>query len=357
MDLMPPSSADLRSNKRQKVSASSSPAISLVGSGTCGGFNHFAVMEYKSCIIRAWYALHIESVDIQVVSNGNEILKKQSVTPIEATVSTDKNLSFTINADGKVMLNDVLELPIQLEITPEPVRVDLESGFLLKTFNKKNYQPIPLKTLLDTAQTGDICLFSGSSTVSKQIRMATHSALSHAAIIYRDDTGVYLFQSDMSSVYDVITNTTISNSTMLNPLQLAIAKNVDNREEPEPCIYRNLIFAKGTSFQAQATKRNEAFFKFIKSVDGHSYSMKAADLFRGLFLNKSKKEQGHYFCSELVATSLQLMGLMKKDKVPNAYTPANFTEFEDADEFKDHLLQGVSYGPELLVTTTLTPLG
>lgn len=354
---MPPSSADIRSNKRQKVSASSSSAISLIGTGTCGGFNHFAVMEYKNYIIRAWYALHIESVDIQVMSDGKEILEKQSVTPLKATVTADKNLSFTISADGKVMLNDVLELPIQLEIIPEAMRVDLESGFLLKTFNKKNYQKIPLLTLLDTAQTGDLCLFSGSSTVSKQIRMVGHSALSHAAIVYRDDTGVYLFQSTMTSVYDVIKKTTISNATMLNPLQLAIAKNVDNREEPEPCVYRNLIFEEGTSFQAQAENRNAAFFKFIKSVDGHSYSMKAEDLFRGLILNEAKKEQGNYFCSELVASSLQTMGLMKKDKVPNAYKPGNFTEFEDADDFKDHLEPGVSYGPELLVTTELTPLG
>ena len=74
---------------------------------------------------------------------------------------------------------------------------------------------------------------------------------------------------------------------------------------------------------------NRKVFDFISETEGMPYILSTNLLFSQIKSNESAPKEG-YFCSELVATIYQKLGLLSDELAPSSYWPGTFsTEKED----------------------------
>jgi hypothetical protein len=195
--------------------------------------------------------------------------------------------------------------------------------------------------------TGDILIFHGTSGVSLTIEQKTHSPFSHTAMVLRPDPTKppLIWQAGP----DAITKDAFTN-TMHGGAQLSTLR-------------ENLIFMSNPAFGDTGYIRQ---LRFNRTPEFETVAMWAIAGLDGIpfpelktMLQEFRVGQKHvattdqtFFCSELAAHTLMLMGLLPfGPKPPNAYAPGDFS----AERPDLPWLRGASLGPQLILVPPQAP--
>lgn len=190
-------------------------------------------------------------------------------------------------------------------------------------------------------KTGDIVLFSGKGGISAGIKWATLSRWSHVAMVFNleEYDFVTLWESTtLSSIRDLDTH------TMMKGVQLIPMSDRVQTYEGEIAVRQLQGATLGKS-------QIDALMVLRKEIRGRPYEKSEAELVKAAYdgpFGHNEEDLSSLFCSELVAESYQVMGLLpagKKDKPSNEYVPADFSK-DRAGALK--LLQG-SLGSEVML--------
>jgi hypothetical protein len=198
--------------------------------------------------------------------------------------------------------------------------------------------------------TGDVLIFHGASGVSLEIEKDTSSYFSHAAMVIRPDRSKppFVWQTGPGPiVVDAITHAS-HGGAQLSLLRDALAY-MSNPAYNDTGFVRQLQFTRGPELETVAQWA-------ISGLDGTPFST----------LQDMQKDftegQRHiavsdqtFFCSELVAHTFMLMGLLPFDPPANSYAPGFFSPERGNLPF----LRGATLGPLLQlvppVASTPTP--
>ncbi len=222
----------------------------------------------------------------------------------------------------------------------------------------KNDHKISNGQLLKKVESGDIILWSGSSGISKKIRLASNSPFSHASIVFKGaldeeeaKTDVVntprIFQATWSKFEQDIhgDHSKVSRQVMLNDLSIVLK---ENELENEPASLRVLVCS--ADQRKELTKKLK---EFINESSGDMYP--GAD--KGV-PDLSSYQQGlqgiridhptQFICSELVAEALLRMNVIDDTKAVNSFCPNDFSD-ESYKKLKPQLKDGFEFGHETFV--------
>lgn len=199
----------------------------------------------------------------------------------------------------------------------------------------------------DRLATGDILLFHGASGVSVQIETKTSSFFSHSAMVIRPDPAKapLVWQTGPGPiVVDAITHAS-HGGAQISVLRDALIF-MSNPAFGDTGFVRQLQFARTPEFETVAQWA-------ISGLDGTPFSTMQDMLanFEAGQRHLAVSDQT-FFCSELVAHTFMLMGLLPFDPPANAYAPGFFSPERGNLPF----LRGASLGPLLQLLPPQVPV-
>jgi len=186
----------------------------------------------------------------------------------------------------------------------------------------------------DTAETGDIVLFSGQSMLSKSLKIAQgFTNWSHIGMIVRlGEDKILIFESTSADgVIDVISGVTKEGPRLVDA-KTTIQRYI--RAAPGCMVVLRRLYVDQRFKNARGfspASRMAKFTAFLMRVHKLPYErnpielMRAAPMGRGLELVYAAHGTSSYFCSELVYESLLVLGLVDNDN-PSLYLPADFDD-------------------------------
>jgi hypothetical protein len=188
--------------------------------------------------------------------------------------------------------------------------------------------------------TGDVFLFHGVGVVSRMIEFLQATPYSHSGVAVRHGAGdepMILHASAYGVVPDDAAGGAIHNGVQLVSLRdtLAAYEKVD-----ETCLYRSL--------EVERTEEmSEMVRTFIEEMDGRQFAkvLGPPRWIEGRYLHRPTGD-GSIFCSQMVATLYQRLGLLGDDPPANAYAPKDFSEANTGLA----LLRGARLAPEVDVS-------
>lgn len=214
--------------------------------------------------------------------------------------------------------------------------------------NDPNYATVPLSQVLEKCQTGDILLFQGHSSESRLIEFVTGSKFSHVGMVLRDPSKPrpMIWQAGPDPVIsddpDPETGT-VHGGAQCGWLDEAL-KLMDSQSYRDTPFWRPLT---GVTRDAGWVK---AILGCIARVEGTPFPP-IWEMFEEGFEGDLKiaTPTSTLFCAQLVALSLQEIGILPPDDPPaNWYDPKRFSE-----EFDELPLQGgATLGQTWQVVTT-----
>jgi len=183
---------------------------------------------------------------------------------------------------------------------------------------------IKLDSLEKTIETGDLILFSGQWPVSREIESIENCPWSHIGMAIKDkdfDACVLFESTELSNLEDEIHHDRIPGPKVVNLKERIInyGKEVKPYHPPKFGYMRLDCY--------RSMEMRDKLMTFI--LDSHGKSNPSVikmylEVLEGKLLNK-KDKPGHYFCSELIAATYMIMGIMNTNKPPNAYSPKDFS--------------------------------
>mmetsp|Transcript_6991 Transcript_6991/g.12842 ORF Transcript_6991/g.12842 Transcript_6991/m.12842 type:complete len:324 (-) Transcript_6991:783-1754(-) len=176
---------------------------------------------------------------------------------------------------------------------------------------------------LKLASTGDILLFKGSARLAKMQRVFTRSKYDHVALLMRYASGDLAF-------FEAIQHEGVT-----------IVSWDDFKMNNWQTLYSVM------SFRQLAAHRSDDLLirlqEFIDRVKGRRYKVSMSKLC-GLGRRRNPTNEQDYFCSELVAVCLQIMGFLPEGETPGRYLPGDFSAKKVLP-----LINGARLGPELRI--------
>lgn len=181
--------------------------------------------------------------------------------------------------------------------------------------------------------TGDVVLFAGKGFVSGIVKFFSRSKWSHVGIIVKsnDLNMVLIWESTgLSKVKDMDTG-----KLVLGVQTVTLSDRLDE--------YKGEAWVR--QYDGRVTKKMiAALAEFRRESKGKPYEKNYWQLAKSLldfsWLRPNKKDVSSLFCSELVAESLQRMGLVATDLPSNEFTPRDFA---DGGDFEKHLVKGAKF--------------
>ena len=184
--------------------------------------------------------------------------------------------------------------------------------------------------------TGDVLIFHGSSGESVTIEQKTHLPFSHSAMVIRPGRNrpPLIWQAaPISLTKDTFTK------TLHGGAQISLLRDnlifVTNPKYGDTPYLRRLKFARTPEFETVAAWA-------IAGLDGTPFPKltKLLKQFRAGTRHRATTDRT-FFCSELVAHTFMMMGLLPFDPPPNSYAPGYFSS-----EFAEHRgRRGMRAGP------------
>jgi len=182
-------------------------------------------------------------------------------------------------------------------------------------------------------KTGDIVLFSGNSWASSFIKFFSGSKWSHIGLVVKVD------DYDITLVWESTTLTDIPDITTGSPKKGVQTVPLSSRHK----TYDGKMAVRHLNTSITATMKSN-LCTLRKQLMGRPYEQSEIELASSLLdFGKfdNKEDLSSLFCSELVAESLQCMGIIP-DKYPsNEFTPKDFDQGKWIDKI---MLPGFSYG-------------
>lgn len=194
-------------------------------------------------------------------------------------------------------------------------------------------------TIRNSLHTGDIVLFSGKGGLSAGIKWATTSRWSHVAMVFNlvEYNFVTLWESTTLTTLEDLDTKKMNKGVQLIPLSDRVQ------------TYEGEISIRRLSGVTLGKPAIDALMALRKKLRGRPYEKSTAELIKAAYdgpFGHNEEDLSSVFCSELVAESYQVMGLLpggKKDKPSNEYVPADFSQARTSTL---GLLQG-NLGPEI----------
>lgn len=174
---------------------------------------------------------------------------------------------------------------------------------------------ISLEHLKDTAQCGDLLLFSGNGVDSAIVKAWSGNSWSHVAMIYLQGSKLYVWHSDAVSFRKDVRDGEYREGTQLNDLE-AFLKTYNG------CIFHLPLHQPLRTSDMEAVMRavgirefNHNLVELLRCTTGGDYSCTLLDW---------ETSHKHMFCSELTALTLYHCGALG-DKLPfSQYHPSSF---------------------------------
>ena len=192
-----------------------------------------------------------------------------------------------------------------------------------------------------TLKTGDIILFSSHlSLFGRVIRIFTRSQWTHVGVVIRFNDPfdvVTLWEADQGVGCVYLTNLGSRVKQFRGDITVRHLKGIELSDSDIAALYNIREKFKYLKYERLP------FIQLLRS---------ALDYGWGFFGKNQVRDLSELFCSELVAETLQQLGLLSKELPSNEYVPGDFSEKNT--NFK--LLRGY-YGPEIAIKTRKRRLG
>lgn len=195
----------------------------------------------------------------------------------------------------------------------------------INTLPKVSYNAV--RSDLDTF---DICLWSGTGRLSKFIQYGTNSTWSHVGMVIKMPGDILMLWE--STIHDETVDTPPVDGVQLTPLSKSIVgklavRRLDIVRTPE--MYEKLWEAR-------------------KDLDGRPFENSWKEFllagYDGPFGNNTR-DLSTLFCAELVAETLQRVGILDSTRPSNEFTPKDFS----TEASRDLPLLGGSYADEIML--------
>lgn len=193
-------------------------------------------------------------------------------------------------------------------------------------------------TLEPSLRTGDLFIFHGTSDISLKIEKKTKSLYSHSAMVIRPDITQppLIWQAGPDPIIQDWFTRSMHGGAQISTLREALVV-MSNPAYGDTGYVRQLQFDRTPEFETVAMWA-------IAGLDGRPFpTMKA-------MLAEYQRGQKHvtatdktFFCSELVAHTFMMMGLLPFDPPPDSYAPGSFSSAHGTLPW----MRGASLGPEL----------
>ncbi|MFV0309350.1 MAG: hypothetical protein ACK5OX_16590 [Desertimonas sp.] len=175
--------------------------------------------------------------------------------------------------------------------------------------------PVSFDEVVESAQTGDVLLFHGTSPISQAVEVVTMGYYSHAAMIVRDEAlgGLLLWQTDDAGIAeDPFTHSTHAGA-QLGTFETELGVILAYGDFP---YYRRLCCERTPAF-------HDTIRRFIEASEGMGFGTPAEMLFNWLAarLGRRTVPKDEVFCSELLTMTYQAVGLVGDEHPPDWYSP------------------------------------
>ena len=187
-------------------------------------------------------------------------------------------------------------------------------------------------------RSGDIFLFSGSSSISRDIEVATGSKFSHVTIIYRHDDNAkpLIFQA---GVHPLLLDPVLKvkhGGAQFAGLEDAI-KLMDSKKYGDQPYWRSLQYDRPPNF-------NELMLKAMSKIVNRPFPSilgMVEEWVEGQFHHFTGDNT--FFCAELVAYVFQEMKMLPQNPPANWYDPKAFSEVHQRIKFSDSATLGEEF--------------
>ncbi|KAF0691545.1 Aste57867_17257 [Aphanomyces stellatus] len=252
-------------------------------------------------------------------------------------------------------------LPPRRAITPK------KGSFVAKRQQRLEEYLQDLVALPQMAEDVRVMAFLGGVSTARNVDAETRSVLHvsalHTCLQYGD---IVLFKTRFgaSKVQRKITGARYDHAAIVVPGsakgQLALLESTGEGIQVYPLKTRLLAYGREVTNaivarRVEAPRTPETLAKlqqFVLDVDGNKYSIFG-------ILNRSKvddkEKTSNYFCSELVAATLQHLGWVQTTVPPSYFWPGSFAA--DGELEQKHLMPNVQLGPELAIDCKIMEVG
>jgi hypothetical protein len=195
---------------------------------------------------------------------------------------------------------------------------------------------MPLAEAASLARSGDIWLFRGRSTADRAIRLATNAPVNHVALCLAiDDLPPLLWHAELGrSIPDVWTGETRRGAQL---------HRLDDAARTWVVKYGQRAYLR--PMEPPATPAMEdAALEVVQEYSGRPFP-RSRGLVKHWLLGRVRRTVSleDLYCAELVAVTLQRMGLLGAHRPPNWYDPGRFWSGDKLE------LDGAILGPEVAV--------
>jgi hypothetical protein len=208
-----------------------------------------------------------------------------------------------------------LEKAIAKGVIPEPVLLGKETQFR----RAEGYED-----LLSKVQNGDLLFFAGSSQGERVIRFFHNSYYSHMCIVFKDPNGaiddtpentIFIWETDLGQRYKD------------GPRIMRLSEKLDRWKGSKIGMWMRYIPPDALGLDRPLTSDILAIAQEYLDADIQMDINMVSWFFcrwPESFIFRSLKNKNNVFCSELVADTLQRIGILAKGRHPSWYTPENF---------------------------------
>jgi hypothetical protein len=195
-----------------------------------------------------------------------------------------------------------------------------------KTINLESHN---LSEIVNEIRTGDLIMFSGISIFSYVIRASTMSIYSHCGIIYIEPS-----TNEITVIHSVSDNSSVCIDTNFNASGVVRSRLSDIIDSG---YYDTIdIYKVNRSINISGNELMKIYKHYmLKSYEIHLLELMGSALdckCSGVECIKNRRNEDSFFCSELVATIYEKLGLVKLNDCPNEYTPYDVTSFGIFDD-------------------------
>ncbi len=236
---------------------------------------------------------------------------------------------------------------------------------------------IPAKTTITydkirkTLKTGDLVLFSSSGGLSSlEVKIATCSPWTHIGMIVRckhlhklqDDLGIWHSPAQILQFMPDVTTGEIKQGPQLNSLRPIIEasggvvyirklynrkkRNRKKRNQNYNLFYDEDEGGDNYNYNYQLGDLcDTGLMDFIRKEEPKSYEKKTRQLLLAAYdgpFGQNEEDTSSYFCSELVAETYKILGILKRNITSSEYVPKDFASTSTQELFlqKGYLLSG-----------------
>lgn len=190
-----------------------------------------------------------------------------------------------------------------------------------------NLETNDLYDVINDIRTGDLIMFSGISIHSYIIRATTMSIYSHCGIIYIDPE-----TNEITVIHSISDNSSKCIDTNFNASGVVRSKLTDiiNTGYYDYIniykVNRNITISPSKLMKIYKQYMLRSYEIHLLELMGSAIDCRCSGIDIDCIKNKRKEES--FFCSELVATIYEKLGLVTLNDSPNEYTPCDVASFD-----------------------------